>query len=84
MLEPGWVPPTRYAPWVLLDTVAAGVLATLMVFGWLAVREIFPQLRKGLANLDAVSEKERARRSRASRRASLQRPTPESDRPHGR
>lgn len=82
VLEPGWVPPTRYAPWVLLDTVAAGVLATLMVFGWLAVREIFPQLRKGLADLDAVSDKRGRDVPVPHDERPFKRPTPESDRPH--
>jgi hypothetical protein len=79
VLEPAWVPPVPCAPWVALDTVAGGVLGVMMLFCCLAARKLFPQLRKGLADLD--SESDRRRRDLAVRPRKAP-PTPEADRPY--
>ena len=78
VLEKPYVPPYRYKPWVVLDTLAAGVLLPLLVFAGLVVWDWTPRVRMELA--EAASESERLPHSIASSRKRP--PTPEDDRPY--
>jgi len=80
VLDPPWVPPIPSAPRVLMDTVAAGVLAVLMLFFGLALRDLVPQFRKHLIELE--SEARQSRRDVPLRRGERSIPTPETDRPY--
>jgi hypothetical protein len=82
VLEPAWVSPIPYAPWVLLDTVAGGIVAFVLMYIGLALFDVLPRVRKGISDLEA--EADRTRRDLPMRRSERPRnvPTPESDRPY--
>jgi hypothetical protein len=81
VLEPPYVPPYSSAPWVIIDSLAAAVLIPCMVFFWLVVRELLPQFKRHLAEMDAQAQGPVRDIPAAARRRPRDVPTPEHDRP---
>jgi capsular polysaccharide biosynthesis protein len=80
VLEKPYVPPDPVKPWVMFDTLLAGVLVPLVIFMLLVVRDRVPEVRKNLAEAVLESERfpDRTTVSRRSRRV----PIPDHDRPY--
>jgi hypothetical protein len=80
VLDNPYVPPYRFKPWVVFDTIAAGVFLPLLVFAGLVARDWSPRVRTELS--EAASESERLPRSIAASRKPRRVPTREDDRPY--
>jgi hypothetical protein len=80
VLEEPFVPPYRAKPWVLLDTLLAGIVVPMLIFLFLVVRDWGPRARKELA--EAASESERFPDSIALSRKIPRHPVPEDDKPY--
>ncbi|HLI63607.1 MAG TPA: hypothetical protein VKV05_09420 [Terriglobales bacterium] len=80
VLERPYTPPYPDRPWVVLDTLAAGIVVPLFVFLGLVVRDWAPRVKHDLAEAAYVSERtpDSIALSRRPRRA----PSPEQDRPY--
>jgi hypothetical protein len=59
VVEPPFVPPYPVAPWPIFDSLAAGILVSLMVFAGLVVADSVPRLRQELASAIAATERAR-------------------------
>jgi hypothetical protein len=82
VLEKPYTPPYRVKPWVVLDTLFAGIAVPLLMFAILVVRDWTPSVKRDLA--EAASESERIPHSIAVSRRPRRTPTPEDDRPYTR
>jgi len=80
VLDNPYVPPYRFKPWVVFDTIAAGVLLPLLVFAGLVARDWSPWVRTELS--EALSESERLSTSIAASGKPHRFLTPEDDRPY--
>ncbi len=81
-IEPPFVSPYPCAPWVILDSVAAALLAMLMVYMGLLAREGLPHLRQRLTELD-VDLGSRPDPTTISRELPKTIPSPQTDLPPG-
>jgi hypothetical protein len=80
VLEDPYVPPEPVKPWVMLDTLAAGIAVPLLIFAILVLRDWGPLFKQELA--EAESESRRIPSSIAVARKPRRIPTPEDDRPY--
>ena len=80
VIESPFTSPYFVRPWILIDTLAAGVLLPLVVFIGLVVRDWTPRLKRELAM--AASESEQIHDSIAVSLKRRRPPTPEDDRPY--
>jgi hypothetical protein len=81
VLENPYSAPYPVRPWILFDTLAAGVVVPVLIFLGLIVRDWVPRLKKDLADVESESERlpgSIAAALKTRRRA----PTPEEDRPY--
>jgi uncharacterized protein involved in exopolysaccharide biosynthesis len=80
VLEKPYTPPYPVSPWVVLDTLFAGIAIPLFVFAVLVVRDFIPRARKELS--EAASASELLPNSSAVSPKSRRVPAPEEDRPN--
>ena len=79
VLEKPYVPPDKVRPWVVLDTLFAGIAVPILIFAGLVILDSTPRILRELA--DAASESERMPAGAAAARRSRP-PSPEDDRPY--
>ncbi len=80
VMEKPYTPPSPVQPWVVSDTLFAGIAVPLFIFAVLVVRDLTPRVRKDLE--DAAAESERIPNSIAVSRRPRRPPTPEDDQPY--
>jgi hypothetical protein len=80
VIENPYVSPYSVRPWIVIDTLAAGVVFPLFVFLVLVVRDWVPRMRKDLQT--AVSESKEMPDSIALSFRNRRPPRPEDDRPY--
>jgi uncharacterized protein involved in exopolysaccharide biosynthesis len=80
VLEKPYVPPDKVRPWVVLDTLFAGIAIPMLIFAGLVIADWTPRIARELA--DAASESERMPAGIAVARRNRSTPGPEDDRPY--